>query len=209
MLTTRLPHRKFGLMTTLAVAAFIALPACSINVKKSDNGEDKKVDIETPVGGIHVSKGADARDTGLPVYPGAQPKDVNKTGEEKSANVNISAGIFGLKVVAIEFLSDDPPEKVAAYYRDQLKKYGAILECHTSNRHGDAGDVDIHMGKSDDKKDSSQLSCDHDSGTTTLELKVGTKQSQHIVSISPQDKGKGTDFALVFVQTHGGDKDTI
>jgi len=32
---------------------------------------------------------------------------------------------------------------------------------------------------------------------------VGTRQNQHLVSISPQDKGKGTDFALVYVQTHG------
>jgi hypothetical protein len=207
MLTLESSRSKFALAAALATASLIALPACSINVKKADNGEDKKVDIETPVGGIHVSKGADARDTGLPVYPGAQAKDISKTGEEKSANVNISAGMFGLKVVAIEFLSDDPPQKVAAYYKDQLKKYGAILECHTSNRHGDSGDVDVHMGN-DDKKDSNQLSCEHDSGTT-LELKVGTKQNQHIVSISPQDKGKGTDFALVFVQTHGGDKNTI
>jgi len=52
------------------------------------------------------------------------------------------------------------------------------------------------------------LTCEHDSGPT-LELKVGTKQNQHIVSISPQDKGKGTDFALVFVQIHGGEKDMI
>jgi hypothetical protein len=205
--TARLRRSKF-ILAALAAAALIASPACSINVKKAENGEDKKVDIETPMGGIHVSKGADARDTGLPVYPGAQPKDTNQSGEEKSANVNISAGNFGLKVVAIEYLSDDPPEKVAAYYKDQLKKYGTILECHTSKRHGDAGDVDVHMGKDDDKKDSSQLSCDHDNGTT-LELKVGTKQNQHIVSISPQDKTKGTDFALVFVQTRGGDKDTI
>jgi len=65
----------------------------------------------------------------------------------------------------------------------------------------------VHLGKSD-KKDGSQLSCEQDSGTT-LELKVGTRQNQHLVSISPQDKGKGTDFALVYVQTHGGDKDTI
>ncbi len=207
MLTPGSPRSKFGLASALAIAWLAALPACSINVKKADNGEEKKVDIETPVGGIHVSKGADARDTGLPVYPGAKPKDINETGEEKSANVNISAGMFGLRVVAIEFLSDDPPEKVATYYKDQLKKYGAILECHTSNRHRDSGDVDVHLGKSD-KKDGSQLSCEQDSGTT-LELKVGTRQNQHLVSISPQDKGKGTDFALVYVQTHGGDKDTI
>jgi hypothetical protein len=191
----------------LALAGLIVLPACSVNVKKGANGEEKKVDIETPVGAIHVDKGADVRDTGLSVYPGARQKAESKNGEEQSANVNISSGLFGLKVVAIEYVSDDPPDKIAAYYRDQLKHFGTIVECHTSNRHGDAGDVDVHMGKDGDKN-SSQLTCEHDTGNT-LELKVGTKQNQHIVSVSPQDGGKGTDFALVFVQTRGGDKDTI
>jgi len=204
----RFPHSNFALSFALALAALIALPACNINVKKAENGEDKKVDIETPVGGIHVSKGADVRDTGLPVYPGARQKDTDKAGEEKSANVRISSGFFGLKVVAIEYLSDDPPEKVVAYYKDQLKKYGTILECHTSDRHNDAGDVDVNIGDDHDKKESQKLTCEHNSGTT-IELKVGTKDNQHLVSVSPQDKGKGTDFALVFVQTHGGDKDTI
>ena len=204
----RSQRTNLALALLLAVASFVSLPACSINVKKDNNGQDKKVDIETPVGGIHVSKGADARDTGLPIYPGAHQKDADKSGDEKSANVNISAGFFGLKVVAVEFLSDDPPEKVASYYKDQLKKYGAILECHTSNRHGDSGDVDIHVGKNDDKKDSHQLTCEQSSGPT-IELKVGTKENQHLVAISPQDKGKGTDFALVYVQTRGGNKDMI
>ena len=30
----------------LAVIALVLLPACSINVKKNEDGEDKKVDIE-------------------------------------------------------------------------------------------------------------------------------------------------------------------
>jgi len=210
----RSQRTSLAITLALALAGLSVLPACSINVKKDNNGEDKKVDIETPVGGIHVSKGADARDTGLPVYPGARQKEEDKSGEEKSANVNISAGFFGLKVVAIEFLSDDPPEKVTSYYKDQLKKYGAILECRTTNRHGDSGDVDIHMGKDDDKdkdndkKDSRKLTCEQSSGPT-IELKVGTKDNQHLVAISPQDKGKGTDFALVYVQTRGGNKDMI
>lgn len=195
-------------MLALILAGLLTLPACSIHVKKDNDGEDKKVDIETPVGGIHVSKGADARDTGLPIYPGARQKEADKSGDEKSANVNISAGFFGLKVVAIEFLSDDPPEKVTAYYKDQMKKYGAILECHTTNRHGDSGDVDVHVGKDDDKKDSHQLKCEQSSGPT-IELKVGTKENQRLVAISPQDKGKGTDFALVYVQTRGTNKDMI
>jgi hypothetical protein len=206
MRTPRWQGARFTLASVLA--ALIVLPACSVNVKKSDSGEDKKVDIETPVGGIHVSKDANARDTGLAVYPGAQEKQKSSNGHDSNnANVNISSGFFGVKVVAIEFLSNDSPDKVAAFYRDQLKKYGGILECHTSNPHGDAGDVDVNLGQDRGKKDS-KLTCEHDSGST-IELKVGTKDNQHIVSISPQDKGKGTDFALVFVQTRGGDKDTI
>ena len=59
-----------------------------------------------------------------------------------------------MKVVAVEFLSDDPPEKSRCVLRDQLKKYGGILECHTSDRHGDAGDVDVKLGDKDgDNKD--------------------------------------------------------
>src|ERR1700680_5039505 len=48
----------------------LLLPACSVNVKKEQNGEDKQVDIDTPVGGIHVSKGANVADVGLRSDPG-------------------------------------------------------------------------------------------------------------------------------------------
>ena len=199
-------RRRMLLRDSAALAAMVALivfvAACHVNVQKSENGEDKKVDVETPVGSIHVNKGVDVRATGLPVYPGAQEK--KKGNDDNSANVNISSSFFGVKVVAIEYLSDDPPEKVAAFYKDQLKRYGAILECHTSNPHKDAGDVDVSIGDDKDKK----LSCEHGSGPA-LELKVGTKDNQHIVSISPNDKGKGSDFALVFVQTRAGSKGTI
>ncbi len=198
----RMMLRTDRVALALAAALLVFVAACHVNVQKSENGEDKKVDVVTPVGSIHVNKGVDVRDTGLPVYPGAQEK---KTGNEGGhANVNIASSFFGLKVVAIEYLSDDPPEKVAAYYKDQLKKYGNILECRTANNSHDAGDVDVNIGEDKDKK----LSCEHSSGPT-VELKVGTKDNQHIVSISPQDKGTGSDFALVFVQTRGGNKDTI
>ncbi|PYX48360.1 MAG: hypothetical protein DMG83_01855 [Acidobacteria bacterium] len=201
---------KFPSVSVAIAATFsllFLLPACSLNVKKNEKGEGEKVDIQTPVGGIHVSQDANPRDTGLATYPGARPKEKSSQHDGNNANVNISSGFFGIKVVAIEFVSDDPPEKVAAFYRDQLKKYGAVLECHTDNPHQDAGDVDVDLGK-DDKAKSKKLTCEHDSGKS-LELKVGTKDNQHVVSISPQDKGKGTDFALVFVQARGSSKDTI
>ena len=176
----------------LIAIALVLLPACSINVKKNEDGEDKKVDIETPVGGIHVSKDADVRDVGLAVYPGARKKQKDSSGDEKSANVNISGPGFGVKVVAVEYLSDDSPDKLIAYYRDQLKKYGSVLECHTS-KHG--GDVEVNKMSHQDKKESRKLTCDNDDSGKTVELKVGTEDNQHIVAVEPQ--GKGSSFALV------------
>ena len=190
-----------GLVLAAAFVALLVLAACSVNVKKDKSGEEKKVDIETPLGGIHVSKNADVRDVGLSVYPGARLKEKEENGGEKSANVNFSALGFGLKVVAVEYESDDPPAKLIAYYKDQLKKYGKVLECHTS-AHG--GDMNVHAGEHD-SHESQELRCEGDSSGKNVELKVGTEDNQHIVSVEP--KGKGSEFALVYVQTHG--KDTI
>jgi hypothetical protein len=187
----------------LAVALMVLPPlACKVRVKQDAAGEDKKVDIETPVGALHVSQGADVRDVGLPVYPGARLKEKEEPGQEKSANVNISSNLFGLKVVAIEYESDDAPEKLIAFYKNKLKKYGNVLECHTSKR----GRSGVEMKASDeDANGSVELKCEDNSGGKLIELKVGTRHKQHIVAIDPQ--ARGTDFALVFVQMRG--KDTI
>jgi hypothetical protein len=168
----------------------LLLTACSVNVKKDTAGEDKNVDINTPFGGIHVNNDADVRDTGLPVYPGAKPKPKGDEAHEKSANVDISTSGFGVKVVAIEYESDDAPSKLMSYYKDSLKKYGKVLECRT-----DSGGYDYHGGDSD------ELKCEGSNSGKKIELKAGTRSNQHIVSIEPQ--GKGADFALVYVRTRG------
>jgi hypothetical protein len=192
------------LVVTLTLAfGSMLLPGCNVNVKKDSEGQEKKVDIETPIGGLHVSKNADVRDVGLSVYPGARRKETKEDGDEHSANVNISSSLFGLKVVAVEYSSDDRPEKLVAYYKDQLKKYGSVLECHVNKSHAGAS-----MDPDDDSSESKQLKCEGDSNGKIIELKAGTRQSQHIVSIHPADSGKECDFGLVYVQVRGG-KDTI
>jgi hypothetical protein len=176
-----------------AVGLAVLLPACSINVKKDANGQDKQVDIKTLLGGVHVSGQADVADVGLPVYPGARPKEKDSNGSDKSANVNISGFGYGVKVVAVEYESDDAPDKVLTFYRSQLKKYGDVLECHTSK-----GNWNVNMGKNS----SNELTCEG-SGGNDIELKVGKKDDQHIVAV--QSEGKGTNFSLVYVRAHGKD----
>ena len=192
-----------ALVLALVFGGVLALPGCNVNVKKSGEGREKNVDIETPIGALHVSKGADVRDVGLPVYPGARKKDSDNDSEEKSANVNISSSMFGLKVVAIQYLSDDAPEKIVAYYADQLKKYGSVLECHTNKSQSSGA-----MYSGEDSSESQQLKCEGDNNGQVIELKVGTKQNQRIVAIRPAESSKGSDFALVYIKMRGG-KDTI
>jgi len=179
------------IFSILAIAAAVTIAsACSVNVKKDENGQDKNVDISTPFGGIHVNNNADVRDTGLSVYSGARPKKKDDSGDEKSANVNISSSFGGVKVVAVEYESDDAPTKIIAYYKNELKKYGNVLECHSEGE-----DYNYHS-------ESDALSCGGNKGPN-IELKVGTKSNQHIVSVKSQ--GKGSDFALVYVRTQGKD----
>jgi hypothetical protein len=189
-------HRTRGLSLAAALAV-VLLSGCSVNVKKESNGQDKQVDIKTPMGGIHVSKGADVADTGLSVYPGARLKPED-SGHDKSANVSISGCGYGLRVVALEYESDEAPEKVLAFYRDQLKKYGSVLECHTS------GHFNVNMKYSGKSSEAHSLNCDSSSGNN-VELKVGTDENQHIVAVEPE--GKGSSFSLVYVRTHGKEAD--
>jgi hypothetical protein len=190
-------------MLALAPVAIIILisilisAACSVNVKKEQNGEDKQVDIDTPMGGIHVSKGANVSDVGLAVYPGARLKQKGTDGEDKSANVNISSFGFGLKVVALEYESDDPPSKLIAFYKDQLHKYGHVVECHTSHF-----DVNTNMDRHDHSP--REVTCEGTSGRD-IELKVGTDENQHIVAVQPE--GSGSSFSLVYVRTRGKQTD--
>jgi hypothetical protein len=190
MLIPKPQATSWRLSIVVLLATLALLPACSVNVKDKGGDGNSKVDISTPVGGIHVDENADARDTGLTVYPGARPKPKTDDGDKKSANVNMSAFGYGLKVVALEYVSDDPPDKIIAYYQDQLKKYGHVLQCHSNGIKAD------HGGK---------LKCDSDDSGNKVELKAGTDDNQHIVSVEPE--GKGSDFAIVWLRLRGKEGD--
>ncbi len=189
------------LAPAVLLVALVVLPACSINVKDKKAGDgESRVDIKTPMGDIHVNEQPDIRETGLSLYPGAKPAQKEDSDDKKSANVNISGPGFALKVVAAEFTSDDASDKVIAYYNKELQKYGKVVQCHGHWR----GD---HVGNVSNGKDSAKpVSCDNENSGSSVELKVGTEDNQHIVAVDRE--GTRTKFALVYVRTHGKD-DTI
>lgn len=187
------------LIGIIAIIALAMLAGCSIHEQRSADNKDKKVDIKTPFGDLKVNNKVDVADTGLPVYPGARevPGDEH---DSNAANVNMSFGGFSLKVVAVKFESDDSPAKVLDFYRDKVKAYGAggkYLECHGI-------DIDVNAGgfRSHDDDEAKELTCgkNEQHGEST-ELKAGTPDRQHIVSVKP--KGGGSEFALVYVNKGG------
>ena len=182
------------------LAAFVVLPACSINVKDKKAGDgESRVDIKTPMGDIHVNEQPDIRETGLSLYPGAKPAQKEDSDDKKSANVNISGPGFALKVVAAEFTSEDSSEKVIAYYDKELQKFGKVVQCHGQWSGG-------HVGNVTGKGSAKPVTCASGDTGSSVELKVGTEDNQHIVAVDRE--GNRTKFALVYVRTHGKD-DTI
>lgn len=184
---------------TIALAFILGL-TLPLMAQDSDN-RNKNFDIQSTVGDLHVGSDADARKAGLPLYPGARLKSDDEN--RSPANLSVLTEGFGIKLVIAQYESDDAPAKIVDFYRDKLKKYGKVLECH-SQKHG--GDVAVHEDNKDSKdgdtKDSKELKCDENSGPVT-ELKVGTEDNQHVVAVEPRDASKGSTFAIVYLHTRG------
>ena len=181
----------------LAVACFIsiALFSFSAQAQKPDSGEDKNLDVRSSIGDLHVGNDAGARKAGLPLYPGAR---LRHDEENSSAlNLGVLTEAFGIKLVVAKYDSDDAPGKVIEYYRERLKKYGKVLECHTREHGGDT-----HADVNDDEH-SKELKCEGDNTGPVTELKVGTEDNQHVVAVEPGSGKSGSTFALVYVHARG------
>lgn len=171
-------HVVPGLVAVVAVS--LGVSACS-----ADETDSKGLGLQ-----VKLTDQANAADVGLPEYPGAQPyKD---PGESSSgANIGLSAGSFGFKVAALELASADGPQKIAAFYRKALSRYGAVLDC---------SDGANSSQRSDNQTD--DLTCDPDDPDShDIVYKVGTNDNQRIVAI--KSHGDGTRFSLVHVDTRG------
>jgi hypothetical protein len=189
------------LMPALMLTVVVSLPVIGQQSAQQPDSQDKSFDVRSSVGDMHVGKDADAAKQGLPLYPGARPKQEK---DNDPLNFGIATDSFGMKLIVAKYESDDSPAKIVDFYRGKLKKFGKVLECH-SQKHG--GSVEVH-DMTDDSKDSKdkdtnkELKCDEDSGPV-VELKVGTEDNQHVVAVEPRDASKGSSFALVYVYTRG------
>lgn len=187
-------RNRFVYLSAATVLFLLAVVGCSITTHDKGDGKKDDVDIKTPFGSLSVKEDAsNVKDTGLSPYPGAR---IAKEDDDHhhSANVNISSSLFGLKVIALKYQSDDPSDKVVSFYRKEMGKYGKVIDCtggFSMNFHHHDKDADV--------------TCDDRNGSDhgyKEELKVGTENNQRVVAIKP--KNDGSEFTLVYVRAWGG-----
>jgi hypothetical protein len=181
----------------LGLALAAGLAGCRVHVDKGANGEDKKVQVDTPFGGIHVDTDqTTAADLGLPVYPGAQA--VKGDGDHKSADVHLGFGKWELKVKVVSYESSDPQEKVTAFYKKALGRFGDVITCQGNSPVGTPAITAEGLSCDDDgKKDHVRIDQGgYHLGEGNPELKAGSERHQHIVGFENPKDGK-TRFSLV------------
>ena len=173
---------SMALVLMLAVSAAGLSIGCGVDVHEAERG--KHVDIRSPLGRVSVRTDVDNADTGLPVYPGAEP--LREHGDHESANVSVASRWFGVKVIAAKYESEDTQDKIVDFYRREMKTYGAVTECR--------GDVDFRGGPG-----ARRAVCKERPWSTDVQLVTGTEESQRVVAVKP--RGVGSEFSLVYVTT--------
>jgi hypothetical protein len=187
-------------IAALAAMVVAAMLVAGCHVEENEHGDSKDVKIVTPFGGMNVkTNDADVVGSmGLPAYPGAVA--VNKDDDKHhSADVDMSFGDFKLRVKEASFRTDDATDKVEAFYRDGLRRFGGAIACRNNQAVGSP--VATAEGLTCDNKHGGHVNVDDSSSNHQLELKAGSEHHQHIVTIDPD--GGGTKFSLVAVDLPG------
>jgi hypothetical protein len=186
---SRQSHRALR-AALLFVLLAAALPLAAQDPKNS-NAQQSSSDSDSI--GFNLGKNASAKDVGLPIYPGAR-RHIDDANDSSALNMGLWGGSTGFKLFVLKMETSDAPEKVAAFYRKALAKYGTVLDCSNASA----------PTSSDNEKNSKKLTCeDEKPKPNEISLRAGTKEKQHAVGIEPN--GTGTTFQLVYVETKGTD----
>jgi hypothetical protein len=189
-MATSNPTRRNLKHSTAQRCAAIAVLACTALAAQAAHAADPKPKDDAFRAGIEA-RAATADDIGMPVYPGAVPQvDRDKDGKEgSSVKLGLWAGAFGMNLAVQKFASRDPLDTVAAYYRQALAPYGAVLDCS-----GPAA-----KRPAPNPKDKNALRCDDDSGQANDRVyKVGRKNNFRLVALQPV--ASGVHFQLLRLQ---------
>jgi hypothetical protein len=187
-----MPNRVVASLLSCALPILIA--GCSINVEKGKNGEEKKVKIDTPLGNIHVNADKPSTSIGMTIYPGATPAPDHEG--DKDADVQLGFGDWKMRVQVAHYNTGDDQEKVLAYYRKALGRYGDVIECKGDRPVGTP--VRTSDGLTCEENDHNHNINLHDD-EHGLTLRAGSKRHQYIVAFDKDDVAASgpTKFTLI------------
>ena len=179
----------------------VCIAACGMLCFASSMAAQEKQDKESAGGkgskgaGIYFNAEGSGKDVGLPIYPGARPHK-EKEDDSTSAKFGLWGSAIAFKLAVLKLESNDSPQKVAAFYKKALARYGTVLDC---------GAASSQSGDKDQDESSKKLTCEGDKlDPGKMTFKAGTKEKQHVVGIEPN--GNGTLFQLVYVESPDSDK---
>jgi hypothetical protein len=191
-------------MRTQQVAIWVALGMATsllagCRVESDKHGDSDNVKISTPFGGMQVktNHAVVLEEIGLPAYPGAQL--VKKDKDKGAADVDLNFGSFRLRVKAVGYRTDDSPDKVEAFYRSGMRRFGDVIACRDNLTVGSPART--LEGLTCDNEVKNHVTLSNHPGKGNLQLKAGSKQHQHIVEIEPD--GGGTKIGLVALDLPG------
>jgi len=191
-----LAENRRVLAVTACVVAGLAMAGCRIHVDKDSKGEEKNVQVDTPFGGVHVNTDqTSAQDMGLPVYPGAE--QVKDDDNHKSADVHLGFGEWQLRVKAVSYQTADSREKVEAFYKKAMGRFGDVITCDGNTPVGKPAVTQEGLTCNDDGK-GDKVNINNNDWKGGRSLKAGSKRHQHIVGFE-EPKHDQTRFALVLL----------
>jgi hypothetical protein len=181
-------------LTVPSLLLVTTLAGCHVSSHK--NGDNDNVNIGTPFGSMHVKTNDNVAASGLGItpYPGAQlSKKHGGEHSDGSADVNMSVGNFHLGVKAVSYTTPDVPDKVLAFYKKDLGKYGTVLQCEGGRTVGETSRTPEGLTCDHDSSKAAHMNWksddDDDDDAHKIELRTGSKTHQHIVAIEPKDGG--------------------
>jgi hypothetical protein len=186
--------------TFVIAAAGVAITAgfagCRVRVDKDANGQEKTVQVDTPFGGVHVNTDQiSASDLGLPVYPGAQ--QVRGDDKHKSADVHLGFGEWQLHIKAVSYQTTDSQDKVLAFYKKSMGRFGDVLTCQDTSPVGTPTVTAEGLTCADSGTHQHFKFDNHDyTRGEGMQLKAGSSRHQHIIGFEQPENGQ-TRFALV------------
>jgi len=187
--------KKNLVLIAVCALAVSGIVGCRVHITKDENGNEKNVQVDTPFGGVHVNTDKiTATELGLPVYPGAQL--YNSDDKNKSADVNVGFGKWKLRVRAVTYTTSDSSDKVQAFYKKALGRYGDVLTCKNQAPIGTPTKTSDGLTCSDDNNGKVNIDSKDLKISSSIQLKAGSKRHQHILGFEDAGPGK-TRFSLV------------